>query len=76
MREPPPSHAVGLLAYRARRNVLLDLAGWDQRKDRRAITAGKLDIEAEQRDVFAAEPATQYTMPLPMPRAAGSGADE
>lgn len=46
--------SAGLLAYRNRRNVLLDLSGWDERRDARAIQLGKRETEAEQRDVFAA----------------------
>ncbi|MGC5225225.1 type IV secretory system conjugative DNA transfer family protein [Micromonospora sp. DT81.3] len=45
---------LGLLAYRNRRGVLLDLAGWDERKDGRSIARGKTDTEKEQRDVFTA----------------------
>ena len=50
---------LGLLAYRNRRGVLLDLAGWDERADARAIQTGKRATEREQRDVFhaAAPPA-------------------
>lgn len=43
---------LGLLAYRNRRGVLLDLAGWDERHDARSIAVGKRDTEREQRDVF------------------------
>lgn len=43
---------LGLLAYRNRRGVLLDLAGWDERRDARSIQTGKRDTEREQRDVF------------------------
>ncbi|SBS71826.1 type IV secretory system conjugative DNA transfer family protein [uncultured Microbacterium sp.] len=43
---------LGLLAYRNRRGVLLDLAGWDQRSDARAIRTGKHTTETEQRTVF------------------------
>lgn len=46
-------HDIGLLAYRNRRGVLLDLSAWDQRKDARAIQAGKRRTETEQQDVFA-----------------------
>ncbi len=51
---------VGLLAYRNRRGVLLDLTAWDQRKDARAIQAAKSDTETEQQIVFAEQrqPAT------------------
>lgn len=43
---------LGLLAYRNRRGVLLDLAGWDERRDARSIQSGKRDTEREQRAVF------------------------
>ncbi|WP_433585829.1 type IV secretory system conjugative DNA transfer family protein [Microbacterium hydrocarbonoxydans] len=43
---------LGLLAYRNRRGVLLDLAGWDERRDAPDITRGKQQTEAEQRSVF------------------------
>jgi type IV secretion system protein VirD4 len=43
---------LGLLAYRNRRGVLLDLAGWDERRDARTIATGKRDTEREQQDVF------------------------
>ncbi|WP_251454109.1 type IV secretory system conjugative DNA transfer family protein [Microbacterium sp. Marseille-Q6648] len=42
----------GLLAYRNRRGVLLDLAGWDDRQDAHAIRTGKRETEQEQQDVF------------------------
>lgn len=42
----------GLLAYRNRRGVLLDLAGWDDRRDARAIQSGKRATEQEQQGVF------------------------
>jgi type IV secretory pathway TraG/TraD family ATPase VirD4 len=44
---------VGLLAYRNRRGVLLDLTSWDQRKDARAIQTAKSGTETEQQAVFA-----------------------
>lgn len=44
---------VGLLAYRNRRGVLLDLSGWDERRDARDIQAGKRDTEREQQSVFS-----------------------
>ena len=50
IRRMPPT--LGLLAYRNRRGVLLDLAGWDERRDARTIAVGKRDTEREQRDVF------------------------
>lgn len=43
---------LGLLAYRNRRGVLLDLTGWDERGDVRTIRAGKAQTEAEQQAVF------------------------
>ncbi|WP_417564149.1 type IV secretory system conjugative DNA transfer family protein [Microbacterium sp.] len=52
IRRLPPS--VGLLAYRNRRSVLLDLAGWDERRDASTISAGKRQTEIEQRGVFGA----------------------
>lgn len=55
---------LGLLAYRNRRGVLLDLAGWDERRDARSIQTSKRATEHEQRAVFdtAARPA-----PAPAP---------
>ena len=50
IRRLPPS--VGLLAYRNRRSVLLDLAGWDERHDAHTIQASKRETEQEQRAVF------------------------
>jgi hypothetical protein len=50
IRRLPPS--TGLLAYRNRRSVLLDLAGWDERADARAIKTGKRETEQEQQRVF------------------------
>lgn len=44
---------IGLLAYRNRRGVLLDLTSWDQRKDARTIQAAKGGTEIEQQVVFA-----------------------
>lgn len=46
-------HDIGLLAYRNRRGVLLDLTAWDQRKDAPAIQTAKRGTEAEQHGVFA-----------------------
>ncbi|MCK3769389.1 TraM recognition domain-containing protein [Microbacterium aerolatum] len=43
---------LGLLAYRNRRGVLLDLAGWDERRDAREIQHGKRSTEQEQQAVF------------------------
>lgn len=50
IRRLPPS--AGLLAYRNRRSVLLDLAGWDERRDAATIQSGKHQTEQEQRTVF------------------------
>ncbi len=43
---------LGLLAYRNRRGVLLNLAGWDRRTDAADIRAHKRATEADQQDVF------------------------
>lgn len=59
---------VGLLAYRNRRGVLLDLSGWDERRDARDIQAGKRDTEREQQKVFgeaAALAPAEATEPAP-----------
>lgn len=45
--------SLGLLAYRNRRGVLLDLQGWTARSDRADIIAGKSTTAAEQQAVFA-----------------------
>ena len=50
IRRLPPT--AGLLAYRNRRSVLLDLAGWDARRDANAIQKGKRETEQEQRVTF------------------------
>ncbi|WP_439593807.1 type IV secretory system conjugative DNA transfer family protein [Microbacterium sp.] len=52
---------LGLLAYRNRRGVLLDLAGWDERADAKAIRHGKKFIETEQQSVFH----SAYQSPTP-----------
>lgn len=44
---------IGLLAYRNRRGVLLDLAGWDARRDAREIQTGKRATESDQQTVFS-----------------------
>lgn len=54
---------VGLLAYRNRRGVLLDLTSWDARRDSVAIQSAKRGIEAEQQDVFT----QRYTRRPPSP---------
>ncbi|WP_169582092.1 MULTISPECIES: TraM recognition domain-containing protein [Microbacterium] len=51
IRRLPPT--TGLLAYRNRRGVLLDLAGWDERPDAHAIRTTKRATEQEQRQVFS-----------------------
>jgi hypothetical protein len=43
---------LGLLTYRNRRGVLLDLTSWDQRSDAATIRTSKSETEAEQRDQF------------------------
>lgn len=52
IRRMPPT--TGLLAYRNRRGVLLELDGWDARADAAAIRAGKKDAEREQAATFTA----------------------
>ena len=58
---------LGLLTYRNRRGVLLDLTAWDERRDAHAIQAAKRGTEAEQQDVFARRnsrpPATDTNAP-------------
>ena len=44
---------VGLLAYRNRRGVLLDLTAWDARRDSVTVQAAKRATEAKQHQVFA-----------------------
>ena len=44
---------VGLLAYRNRRGILLDLRGWTDRDDARQVSAGKKLTELDQQVVFA-----------------------
>ena len=50
IRRMPPS--IGLLAYRSRRSTLLDLTGWDERRDADAIQAAKRAMEQSQQAVF------------------------
>lgn len=69
IRRLPPS--AGLLAYRNRRSALLDLAGWDQRRDAADIRAGKRETEREQRETF--ETAQRAAS---MPRPAAGAAEE
>lgn len=68
IRRMPPS--VGLLSYRNRRGVLLDLRGWTERADVKAIAAGKSDVEREQRETFARQ------LRVPTPQAAPETARE
>lgn len=51
IRRMPPT--VGLLAYRDRRSVLLDLSGWDERRDATDILQAKRETETEHQAVFA-----------------------
>ncbi|NNC12841.1 type IV secretory system conjugative DNA transfer family protein [Planctomonas sp. JC2975] len=44
---------IGLLAYRNRRGVLLELEGWTERSDANTISSGKTATELEQQQVFA-----------------------
>jgi len=62
---------LGLLSYRNQRNVLLELTGWDRRKDAATIRAHKADTEREQRDVFRTAAA-----PAPRPEPVEVVADE
>lgn len=55
IRRMPPT--TGLLAYRNRRGVLLDLTGWDERADAKQIRAAKKQTEQEQTATFAAREA-------------------
>lgn len=43
---------IGLLAYRTRRPVLLELPGWTDRRDASRISAGKRTVESDQQQVF------------------------
>ncbi|WP_137845818.1 TraM recognition domain-containing protein [Microbacterium sp. 2FI] len=70
IRRIPPS--VGLLAYRNQRNVLLELTGWDKRRDASVIQQGKREVEEEQREVFAASKAIRTAPAAP----AGESSDE
>ncbi|NEN07650.1 TraM recognition domain-containing protein [Diaminobutyricibacter tongyongensis] len=58
---------VGLLAYRTRRGILLDLRGWTDRHDARRVKSGKKATETDQQLVFA----EQYQAALDRRRAAG-----
>lgn len=72
IRRLPPT--TGLLAYRNRRSVLLDLAGWDERRDAASIQSGKRQTEQEQRGVFdtAARAASSAAAPASSPPEADS----
>lgn len=48
-------NGTGLLSYRNRRPVLLDLDGWTERRDGREISTSKRDLEREQQAYFAAQ---------------------
>lgn len=58
IRRFPPE--LGLLTYRSRRGVLLDLAAWVERRDAATISAAKRGTETEQHDVFARRYASQH----------------
>lgn len=47
-------NGTGLLSYRNRRPVLLELEGWTQRRDGREISDAKRDLERDQQAQFAA----------------------
>jgi type IV secretory pathway TraG/TraD family ATPase VirD4 len=64
---------LGLLAYRNRRGVLLDLAGWDERSDARHIATGKRATEHEQQAVFTD---TLHTTTRRYGNAAPTGSEE
>lgn len=56
-------HQLGLLSYRARRPILLDLQAWGDRADADTIRQGKKATESAQQEVFAlqaAERAERY----------------
>jgi type IV secretory pathway TraG/TraD family ATPase VirD4 len=57
---------VGLLAYRTRRGILLDLRGWTDRRDAADISSAKKATELDQQTVFA----EQYRASLDRRRAA------
>ncbi|WP_258045887.1 type IV secretory system conjugative DNA transfer family protein [Leifsonia shinshuensis] len=60
---------VGLLAYRNRRGILLDLRGWTDRDDAHQVSAGKKLTELDQQVVFA----EQYQAALDRRGSAGEG---
>lgn len=55
---------MGLLAYRNRRPVLLDLQGWIERRDAKLIQEGKRATEADARLVFAERAAAARPAPV------------
>ncbi|MGO4535187.1 type IV secretory system conjugative DNA transfer family protein [Leifsonia sp. 2MCAF36] len=61
--------SVGLLAYRNRRGILLDLRGWTDRDDVAVIRTGKKLTELDQQAVFA----EQYQAALDRRGSAGEG---
>ncbi|MDR7113729.1 type IV secretory pathway TraG/TraD family ATPase VirD4 [Microbacterium trichothecenolyticum] len=74
IRRLPPS--VGLLAYRNRRSVLLDLAGWDERSDAHTIQISKRETEQEQRAVFDTANRTPTSRTTGVPESASAEAVE
>ena len=46
---------LGLLSYRSRRPILLDLQAWTERRDAAQVKAGKAETEASQQAVFAGQ---------------------
>jgi type IV secretion system protein VirD4 len=74
IRRMPPT--VGLLAYRNRRGVLLDLAGWDERRDAAQIRTGKRHTEAEQHAVFTHTQPARPPEPEPVPVDAADEGEE
>jgi len=70
IRRLPPS--TGLLAYRNRRSVLLDLTGWDERADAASIQTGKRETEQEQRAVFDT---ARWATPAPVAEASPETAE-
>lgn len=53
------SSELGLLSYRSRRPILLDLQAWIDRKDAATVKAGKKTTEAAQRLVFSEQSAAR-----------------
>ncbi|MET0202544.1 MAG: TraM recognition domain-containing protein, partial [Gaiellaceae bacterium] len=63
---------MGLLAYRNRRPVLLDLQGWIERRDAKLIQEGKRATEADARLVFAERAAAARPAPVTSATSAAS----